>query len=182
MFNVTNLETGQLFDWFVSGRSAFALIERLPSSVTDPTMSVYDPHYVGLDRAYTQIIKSAALEPGETHNFSILFERSEVGSSVTYLLDGEMFARVRHVGFPLDTQGAEYTGVYPSRDGAPGEELGPRMDTFAIGHGLYSVLDAFPFQHAEAPELAVSIPVTERLFGQGAKGEFSKFEVRIISD
>jgi hypothetical protein len=56
------------------------------------------------------------------------------------------------------------------------------MDTFTIGHGLYNVLDAFPFQHPAAPELAVSVPITERLFGQGAQGRFTNFEVTTASD
>jgi hypothetical protein len=84
---------------------------------------------------------------------------------------------VDHVGIPLDTQGVAYTGVYPSYEGAPGEELADRMDTFVIAHGLFSVLDAFPFQHPDAREIAVSIPLPERLFGQGAEGSFGNFVV-----
>jgi hypothetical protein len=182
MLDMQNLETGQLFDWFVSGRSAFALIERLPSSVRNPTLSAANPDYVGLEKIHTQIIKAAPLEPGGTHNYAIRYTRDATRSFVEYLLDGELFARVDHVGIPLDTQGVRYTGVYPSYNNAPGEELGPRMDTFVMVHGLYSVLDAFPFQHADAPEQAVSVPLAERLFGQGAQGSFSKFEVTTISD
>jgi uncharacterized protein DUF6081 len=181
MFNMTNAQTGQIFDWFVSGSSVFALIERLPSNVTNPSLPAGDPHYVGLNRAYTQIVKSATIRPGQTRHYAIRYTRNVAQSSVEYLLDGELFARVDHVGIPLDTQGAAYTGVYPSYHSAPGEELKDRMDTFMIGHGLYSVLDAFPFQHPGAPELAVSIPIAERLFGQGAQGQFSKFEVTTIS-
>jgi hypothetical protein len=181
MLDMQNLETAQLFDWFVSGRSAFALIERLPSNVRNPTLSADDPAYVGLEEIHTQIIKVAPLEPGETHNYAIRYTRDATQSFVEYLLDGELFARVDHVGIPLDTQGAEYTGIYPSYNNAPGEEVGPRMDTFVMAHGLYSVIDAFPFQHPDAPELAVSVPVSERLFGQGAQGRFSKFEVTTVS-
>lgn len=50
MLNVINFQTGQLFDWFVSGGQVFALIERLPSSVTGGTG-------VGPDLMYAQIIK-----------------------------------------------------------------------------------------------------------------------------
>jgi hypothetical protein len=182
MFNMTNLETGQLFDWFVSGRSAFALIERLPSILTSPALAASDPAYVGLDRMYTQIVKSAPLAPGETHTFAIRYTRNATRSSVEYVLDGDLFARVDHVGIPLDVQGADYTGVYPSYEGAHGEELGHRMDTFIIGHGLFNVLDAFPFQHPDAPGLAVSIPMSERLFGQGAQGTFSNFEITTTTD
>jgi uncharacterized protein DUF6081 len=177
MFNMTNLETNQLFDWFVSGNEAFALIERLPSSVTNPALAASDPDYVGLNRAYTQMIKSAPIEPGETHTFAIRYTRNATQSSVEYILDGARFARIDHVGIPLDTQGIVYTGIYPSHGRAAGEELNDRMNTFAIGHGLYSMLDVFPFQHPDAPADAVSVPMTERLFGQGAEGEFSTFTV-----
>jgi hypothetical protein len=182
MFDVTNFETSQLFDWFVSGSSAFALIERLPSAVNNPTLVKGDPGYVGLDKAYTQIITSVALKPGTTHTYAIRYKRNATQSSVEFLLDGDVRARVDHVGIPLDRQGVEYTGIYPSYNGALGEELGPTMNTFVIAHGLYSVLDAFPFQHPDAPELAVSIPMTERLFGQGAEAEFSRLTVTTVSD
>jgi hypothetical protein len=56
------------------------------------------------------------------------------------------------------------------------------MNTFVIGHGLYSMLDAFPFQHPDAPELAVSVPLTERLFGQGAQADFTNLTVTTIAD
>jgi len=181
-FNMTSVETGQAFHWFVSGRSVFALIERLPSSVTSPKLPSRNSAYVGLGRAYTQIIKLAALEPGETHTYAIRYTRDATESSVEYFLDGAPFARVDRVGIPLDTEGTPFTGIYPSYDGAPGEELKERMDTFVMGHGLYSMLDAFPFQHPGAPHEAVSIPVTERLFGQGAQGEFGNFEVTTDSN
>jgi hypothetical protein len=58
-----------------------------------------------------------------------------------------------------------------------GEELKDRLDSFVIGHGLFSLLDAFPYQHQEAPELSVSIPMSERLFGQGAIGTWANFKV-----
>jgi hypothetical protein len=182
MFDVTNLETSQLFDWFVSGSSAFALIERLPSAANNPTLAKDDPAYVGLDKAYTQIMTPVALKPATTHRYTIRYKRNAAQSSVEFLLDGDVRARVDHVGIPLDSQGAEYTGVYPSYNGAPGEELGPTMNTFVIAHGLYNVLDAFPFQHPDAPELAVSIPMSERLFGQGAQAQFSNLTVTTVSD
>jgi hypothetical protein len=177
MFNMTSVETGQVFDWFVSGSSVFALIERLPSSVTSSKLPSRNAAYVGLGRAYTQIIKSAPLEPGETHTYAIRYTRDATQSSVEYFLDGNLFTRVDHVGIPLDTEGTSYTGIYPSYDSAPGEELKERLDTFVMGHGLYSMLDAFPFQHPDAPHEAVSIPIGERLFGQGAEGEFGNFAI-----
>jgi hypothetical protein len=181
-FEMTNVETGQVFDWFVSGTSAFAVIERLPSSITHPTMAASDSNFVGLDRAYTQIVKSAPLKPGKTHTFAIRYTRSATESSVEYFLDADLVVHVDHIGIPLDTQGAPYTGVYPSFHCAPGEEVKQRMDTFVIGHGLYSMLDSFPFQPPGAPDRAVPIPVAESVLAQGAKGEFSKFEVTTVSN
>jgi hypothetical protein len=81
-FNVTNVETGQVFDWFVSGSSVAALIERLPSSVSNPSLSARDPGYVGVDRAYTQIIRAAAVNPGETNDLATRYTRNAVISRV----------------------------------------------------------------------------------------------------
>jgi len=182
MFNITNVETGQLFDWFVSGHQAFALIERLPSNVANPALAASDPAYVGLERAYTQMVRSGPITPGQTHNYAIAYTRNATESTVEYFLDGDLFARVDRVGIPLDTQGVSFTGTYLSYEHAAGEELKDRMNTFVIGHGLYTMLDAFPFQHPDAPARAVSIPMSERLFGQGARGTFSNCEITTISD
>ena len=51
-----------------------------------------------------------------------------------------------------------------------------------IGHGLFTLLDAFPYQDFERPDLSVSIPVSERLFGQGAIGTFKNFKVTTKTD
>jgi hypothetical protein len=48
-----------------------------------------------------------------------------------------------------------------------------------IGHGLFSLLDAFPFQHPDAPELSVSVPLSERIWGQGAEATFDDFTVTV---
>jgi hypothetical protein len=179
MFNMTNVETGQLFDWFVSGNSVFALLERLP---TYPEVPASDPRHRGMDKIHTQIVKAAPLEPGTTHRFALRYTRDATQSAAEYVLDGVIFARVDHVGIPLDTQGVPYTGIYPSYHNAPGEELKDRMNTFVMKHGLYGVIDEFPFQNTDAPELAVSVPLAERLFGQGAEGEFSTFQITTISN
>jgi hypothetical protein len=182
VLNMINFQTGQLFDWFVSGGSVFALIERLPSNVTNPTLPAGDPNYVGLSKAYTQIIKTAPVKPGKTHTVSIRYTRDATQSLVEYFLDGKLFTSVGHVGVPLDAQGVPYTGVYPSYRAAPGEDLRAQLNSFVIGHGLFSLLDAYPFQHPEAPDQHVSIPLSERLFGQGAHGQFSDFTVTAITE
>ena len=171
VLNMINFQTGQLFDWFVSGNQVYALIERLPTVVTGNGD-------VGLSKAYTQIVKVQAVAPGTTHHVAIRYTRGPHTSRVEYFLDGELFAAVDNVGIPLDAQGAPFTGIYSSF-GAPGEALASQLDSFAIGHGLFSLLDAYPFQHPERPDLSVSIPLSERLFGQGADGTWKNFTVTI---
>lgn len=162
--------TGQLFDWFVAGDTAFTLIERLPSSVTG------SPVPAGRNEMYTQIISEHRIGPGP-HNVAIRFSRNGDHSSVEYLLDGKVVDRANDIGIPLDQQHQRFTGIYPSL--GPGEPVGAQMNSVVIGHGLFSLLDAFPFQHPEAPELSVSIPMSERLFGQGARASFDDFVVTI---
>ena len=166
VLNMISFATGQLFDWFISEHEAFALVERLPSNVTGAGS-------VGLERAYTQIIKTAPVDSKQKHLVSIRYSRGPGLSRVEYFLDNKSFATVDNVGIPLDVQGVPYTGVYPSY--GAGETLS--LDSFQIGHGLFSLLDAFPFQHPDRPDLSVSVPMSERLFGQGAIGTFKDFKV-----
>jgi len=168
VLNMINFATGQLFDWFVSDHEVFALVERLPSNVTGSGN-------VGLDKAYTQIVRAAPIQPGGKHLVAIRYTRGAGVSRVEYFLDDALFATVNHVGIPLDVQAVPFTGIYPSY--GLGEELGSSLDAFVIGHGLFSLLDAFPFQHPDRPDLSVSIPMSERLFGQGATGTFKNFKV-----
>ncbi len=191
VLNMLDFCTGQLFDWFVSDHAVFALVERLPTSVTGNTSNPNCPAAteVGLDKAYTQIVKQVPILPGATHQVTMSYTRADHKASVTFLLDDVAVATVDHVGVPLDAQGATYTGTYPSLGG--GEELADQINSFQIGHGLFSLIDAFPFQYGCAPptltdpgvcdpataDLSVSIPISQRLFGQGAAGTFSNFEV-----
>ena len=134
---------------------------------------------------YTQIIKELPITAGVAHHVAIRYTRDRTSDHVDFMLDGTRVARVGNVGVPLDRQDVKYTGIYPSL--GPGERLRAKLDSFVIGHGTFSLLDAFPFQHPEAPELSVSIPVGSsnpadtgraRLFGQGAKASFDEFEVK----
>ena len=70
-----------------------------------------------------------------------------------------------------------YTGIYASL--GPGEQLGELIASVTIGHGLFSLIDAFPFQHPDAPELSVSVPLSERIWGQGAEATFDDFTVTV---
>ena len=180
VLNMINFATGQLFDWFLSDHQIFALVERLPSNVTNPMLMPGDPGYVGLDKAYTQIVKVADVKPGKKYDVAIRYTRSHAMNRVEFFLDNKLFATVDHVGVPLDVQGVPYTGISPAL--GPGEDLSGQLDSFVIGHGLFSLLDAFPYQHPERPDLSVSIPMSERLFGQGATGTFTKFKVTTVVD
>ncbi|MEU1689769.1 DUF6081 family protein [Micromonospora sp. NPDC005707] len=194
VLNMIDFCTGQLFDWFVSGTRAFPLIERLPSTVTGNTTNpdCPDAGEVGLDRAYTQIIREVPITPGVPHRAAIRYREAGGHASVTYLLDGVEVARVGQVGVPLDRQGVAYTGTYPSL--GAGEPLAGKIRSFSMAHGLFSLLDAFPFQYGCTPPDAtgpgvcdpryapysVSIPPAERAFGQGAVGSFRNFTVRTV--
>jgi hypothetical protein len=188
VLNMVDFCTGQLFDWFVAGSTAFPLIERLPTNVTGNTSNPNCPGatHVGRELMYTQIIKELPVAAGVAHNVQIRYTRKRAGSLVDYFLDGKRIAHVENVGVPLDAQGVDYTGTYPSL--GHGEPLWDQISSFAIGHGLFSLLDAFPYQHPDAPELSVSIPVgpgpagSARLFGQGASGSFDNFIVTTETD
>jgi hypothetical protein len=183
VLNMVDFCTGQLFDWFVAGETAFPLIERLPTNVTGNTSNPNCPQatHVGRELMYTQIIEEVAVKPGVAHNVAIRYTRQRDDALVDYFLDGKRIARVSHVGVPLDAQDVPYTGIYPAL--GEGEPLHDQIASFSIGHGLFSLLDAFPYQHPEAPELSVSIPSgpgpagSARLFGQGAAGTFDNFTV-----
>ena len=168
--HMIDFATGQLFDWFVSGSTAFALVERLPATVTG------SPLGGTIDTMYTQIVKEVPIGPGP-HQVEITFFRDPGKSYVDFVLDGKRVARVEKVGVPLDRQNRKYTGIYPSL--GAGEELRDQIHFVTIGHGLFSLLDAFPFQHPDAPGLSVSIPISERIFGQGAGATFDDFVVTI---
>jgi hypothetical protein len=112
------------------------------------------------------------------HKVAIRYTRDGGRSFVEFFLNGHLVSRVDDVGVPLDVQGQPYTGIYPAL--GPGEKLVQQVNSFSIGHGLFSLLDAFPFQHPEAPELSVSIPMANRLFGQGARASFDRFTVEIV--
>lgn len=186
VMNMVDFCTGQLFDWFLSGNTAFTLIERLPTNITGNTLNPGCPaaEYVGRDKMYTQIVDEVNVGGG-AHHVAIRYSAKE--NAVEYRLDGRLISKVKNVGIPVDNQNRAYTGTYPSL--GPGESLAGKIHSFSIGHGLFSLIDAFPFQHPEAPELSVSIPVgtgnpadagRARLFGQGADGTWDNFVVTTI--
>jgi hypothetical protein len=195
VLNMIDFCTGQLFDWFLSSHYAFPLIERLPTAVTGNTTNPDCPDAadVGLTKMYTQIVKNIPITAGVTHRVAITYRQAAASSSVTYLLDGAAVATVSNVGIPLDKQRVPYSGTYPSLGN--GEPLAGKIHSFVIGHGLFSLLDAFPFQFGCTPPTAsapgtcdpadarysVSIPSSERAFGQGAIGSFNHFTVATVT-
>lgn len=191
VMNVIDFCTGQLFDWFVASDTAFALIERLPTTVTGNVTNpdCRNASEVGLGTMYTQIVRELAVQADTWHHVDIALTRHEGEAWVEYFLDREPVAHVDNIGIPLDKQGVPFTGIYPSL--GDGERVGDRLDSVRFGHGLFSLLDAFPFQHPEAPGLSVSIPAGDasgrdgagraRLFGQGASGSFGNFTTLTIT-
>lgn len=190
VMNALDFCTGQVFDWFVASDAAFALIERLPTSVTG---NVTNPDCrqaaeVGLDKMYTQIIREVPVNPDVWHHVDIALTRHDGHAWADYFLDHQPIAHVGCVGIPLDKQGASFTGIFPSA--GSGEQVAGQLDSVRFGHGLFSLLDAFPFQHPEAPQLSVSIPLGSpsalsaagraRLFGQGASASFDNFTTLTI--
>jgi hypothetical protein len=188
VMNMVDFATGQLFDWFVAGNTAFTLIERLPSSVSGNTSDSSSPDWVGPDKMYTQIVREIPVKPGVAHRVSIRYTRSMTEAFVEYFMDGKSVSTVHNVGVPLDRQGVKYTGTYPSL--GPGEPLRDKISSFSIGHGTFSLIDAFPFQwgwdgpcydpdtpFASVCGLSVSIPASERIFGQGVRAHFDTFVV-----
>jgi hypothetical protein len=191
VMNVLDFCTGQVFDWFIASDMAFALIERLPTVVTG---NVENPDCgaateVGLSNMYTQIIREVPVPADQWHHLDIALTRHDGEAWVDYFLDHELIAHVEKIGIPLDKQGVPFTGIYTSV--GDGELVADQLDSVRFGHGLFSLLDAFPFQHPEAPDLSVSIPVGDassrgaagraRLFGQGAGGSFGNFTTLTIT-
>jgi hypothetical protein len=190
VMNVLDFCTGQVFDWFVASDTAFALIERLPSTVTGNVTNpdCREAAEVGIDKMYTQIIREVPVNPDVWHHVDIALTRHDGDAWADYFLDHQPIARVANVGIPLDKQGASFTGIYPSV--GSGEPVAGQLDSVRFGHGLFSLLDAFPFQHPEAPGLSVSIPAKSpsapraagraRPFGQGASASFDNFTTLTI--
>ena len=75
------------------------------------------------------------------HRVAIEFTRKDTHGTAEFFLDGRRISKVRNVDLPLDVQGHRYTGIYPSM--GPGERVAQKVSGFAIGHGLFSLLDDF---------------------------------------
>ena len=174
-------ETGQLMDWLVSGSKAIALTERL-----------FTEGVAGIDKTYTQIVGEIDIEPG-VHNYAIRYTRGNGNGvdHVEWLIDGEVVFQQHKLGIPLDQQLAGYYRRNPITDPSqgPGELLKTQMDTMIFGHGVFSLLDVFPYQQAPGPSVTIPVgpqapspdgSVSTRLFGQGVIATYDNARVVII--
>lgn len=173
-------ETGQLMDWLVSETKAIALTERL-----------FTEGEAGIGEAYTQIVGEIEIEPG-THNYAIRYTRvpGNGADKVEWLIDGEVVFKQHDVGVPLDKQSPGYYKqvaiIDPSQ--GEGELLKKRMDTLIFGHGIFSLLDVFPYQQAAGPSVTIPVgpqppnqdgSVTTRLWGQGVVATYDNARITI---
>jgi hypothetical protein len=193
VMNMINFTTGQLFDVFISSNYAYSLVERLPSSVANGITDESDPNWVGPSKMYTQFVDQVPITPGVAHHVAITYTRGtgNGANTVEFFVDGKRISKVNNVGIPVDRQpGQTFTGSYPSL--GPGENLGSKLDAFTIGYGDFSVVDPFPFQWGWQfgplgptcdplwPAVcadSVSIPLDQRLFGQGVRAHYDNFTV-----
>ncbi|MGA2926469.1 MAG: hypothetical protein ABSG43_10815 [Solirubrobacteraceae bacterium] len=79
VMNVLDFCTGQLFDWFIASETAFALIERLPSTVTG---NVSNPECreateVGIEKMYTQVTREVPVRADVWHHVAIALTRHD---------------------------------------------------------------------------------------------------------
>ena len=71
----------------VSGNTAFTLIERLPTSVTQNTSNpACAGNFAGPNEMYTQIIDEIPISPGVKHRVALRYTRTPTKSFVEYYL------------------------------------------------------------------------------------------------
>jgi hypothetical protein len=129
---------------------------------------------------------------GVKHRVAIRYTRTPTKSFVEYFLDSKLVSKVSNIGVPLDVQGVDYTGIYPAVPGATGDGpahkdqlvldrprdvQSPRRLPLPVG-----VVRGLPRRSLDslttaACGLSVSIPMSERLFGQGVRAHFDDFTV-----
>lgn len=153
-------QTGLVLDWLVSETRAFVLYERLQLPSVAPA------------HAFTQIVAEFEVDPGSSHMYEIRYKRrADGGDEAHWLLDSEPQATFGELGIPLDAPARHdrrAIGVYPSR--GSGEPLAGKLTSFSVAHGLFSLVGEFPFTE-------ISIPATERIFGQGIEASFGPVSV-----
>jgi len=166
--NMTNFGIGHLFDLFVSCSGCLHWSGACHPPPPAAPLSIWT--------RLTQVVKQADIGSGSQKVAIRCTLTDNTTSFVEFFINDKLFARVDKVGVPRDKQGQSDTGINASvgvtpgvTARAPGEVLGSQINSFSIGHGLFSLLDAFPFQHPQRPDLSANIPVSERLFA-GCQG------------
>ena len=152
-FNTIDLKTSVVFDFFVSGSRIVALYERLPF-----TLTAADPYPL-----FTELIPVVVpTSQAQWHRYAITYSRAD--DRVEWRVDGKVVAERGFVGAP------------------PGER-GPivKVDSLKIGGRLFTLLGDLNNDRAKTGDRA-KIPGLDpyygrTLFGQGARVEFSKFQV-----
>lgn len=157
--------TGIHLAWYISSNRAIALYERLsPDGSCD------------LDHNFTQVVQEIGISPG-THTFAIRYLRNTgangFGDKVGWILDGQFRAEVHGVGIPLGDHHANRNTTFPAQGN--GERLDNVLNRFNIGHGLATMVDEYPFNQCATGQH--SIPTEDRIFGQGAIGNWDNFRV-----
>ena len=152
-FNTIDLQTSMVFDFFVSNSRIVPLYERLPFTLNK------DNQYP----LFTELIPIAApTAPGQWHRYAICYDR--VNDRVSWYVDGAVVAERAMAGAP------------------PGER-GPivKINSLKIGGGLFTLLGDLNNDRArtgDGAKIPGLDPHYERtLFGQGARVEFSKFQI-----
>jgi hypothetical protein len=158
-------DTGIRFAWYVSQSRAFALYERLPLDGS-----------CDLQNSFSQIVFELPISAA-THNFGIRYLRN-VGANgfadkVDWVMDGHVRARIRGAGIPLTAPSPNHPITFPAQ--GPGEVLDARLNRLSIGHGIGSMIDVFPFNQCSTGQ--VSIPESQRIYGQGVMATFDNFVV-----
>jgi hypothetical protein len=121
----------------VTTDKAYALSERL-----------FTEGEADINEAYTQIVGVIDI-PAGVNEFGIRYTRKPGNGvdKVEWLINGEVVVQNRKAGVPLDQQApGKYKSkplIYPSV--GPGEPVKTEMQTMIFGHGIFSLLDVFPF-------------------------------------
>jgi hypothetical protein len=165
-------ETGLIVDWLVSQNKALVFYER----VVPPQGGGCD-----LNTMFSQIVKEIDITPG-AHNYAIRYSRNvtdDQPDTLEWFYDGQLIETVHQAGIPLDKQDpVKYADViYPSQ--GPGQLIESAMTNFKVAHGIFTLLDEFPFNQCPG---GVSIPAAERVFGQGAKAFYDNITVQTVTE
>jgi Family of unknown function (DUF6081) len=152
--NTIDLKTSMVFDFFVSGSRIVALYERLPFTLAKGNQYPL----------YSELIPiSVPTSPAEWHRYAICYDRTN--DRVEWQVDDVIVAERNSVGAP------------------PGERRPiVKVDSIKIGGGVFTMLGDLNNDRqrtGDGEKIPGLDPRYERtLFGQGARVEFGKFQVR----